>query len=108
VLCAPAALAAGSVVALRGVDYTYTVKLISADTCHEAQLFLVARLRDMSPNQRSQLTADAIRAGMGLPLGNTRTWDPFEVIGHVTKFLERHELCDNTQEIHQCQLIYTR
>jgi hypothetical protein len=68
------------------------VKLLSTDTCLDAQLFLIARLQDMPQEKRLELTAAAIRAGMGLRQEEARVMDPFEIASLVTDFLERNDL----------------
>lgn len=65
------------------------MKLLSADTTLDAQLFLVNGLKRMEPARRLEITAAAIAAGLGIRRLELREMDPFEVAGRVTTIFER-------------------
>lgn len=68
------------------------MKLLSADTCLEAQQFLMGRLREMPPERRLEIASAAISAGLGLRNPEVRAMDPFEIAGRVTELLEVMEV----------------
>ena len=74
------------------VGYTTAVKLLSSDTCLEAQQFLVNRLKLMSPERRLQVTAATISAGLKVHNPEMTAMDPFEVTAKVTEFLEQNQV----------------
>lgn len=68
------------------------MKLLSADTCLEAQLFLVDRLKRMPLETRLRITAATISAGLNVRKPEASRMDPFEVTAKVTEFLEQNQV----------------